>query len=183
MADGTLHPAVSGVSTNEFVVEYTHIFTTGAFRHSIKFSDFPKIATLKTLFASVVLSNVVAEIRQNTDIGTEDGQLMTNGHVFVAIIPTLRDTDATSGSTSQIVGNVPNKQTFPLSSSQQANEIFNFNLSGYEVDLAQDPRRGAGPVAWLGNSGVAKVGTQQLPICTCTWRVTVTCSGSTPIWQ
>jgi len=183
MADGTLQPAISGIAVNEFVVEYTHTLVTGTFRHSIKFSDFPKIATLKTLFASIVLSDVVAEIRQNTDVGTEDGQLVTNGHVFVAIIPTLRDTDATSGSTSQIVSSVPNKQTFPLSSSQQSNEIFNFNLKGYEIDLAQDPRRGAGPVAWLGNSGVAKNGARQLIICTCTWRVTVTCSGPTPIWQ
>jgi len=185
MSEGTLNPAVDSLTVSTFVVEHSLTCSTGVRRSALKFSEFPRISTLKTLFASVKLINVVAEMRQNTGVGSSDGDLHVGGHIYIAIIPTSRDTDAATGGTAVVVQNVPNKQTFPLSSAQQSNETFNFNLTGYELDLAQDPRRGAGPVAWVGNSGVAKIGTVagHLPICTVTWRVTVQCSGVTPVWQ
>lgn len=185
MSEGTLNPVADHlVGESVFQIEYTCTLSTGAFRSALKFSDFPRISLLRTLYASVVISNVVAEIRQNTDVGSDDGQLQTAGHIYVAVIPTSKDTDAATGGSSVIVANVPNKQTFPLSSMTQSNEIFKFNLSGFELDLAQDPRRGAGPVAWLGNSGVRKVGAgAAVLICTVTWRATVTCQGQTPVWQ
>lgn len=185
MAEGTLDPTVDSLSVSTFVVEHSLTHTTGTRRSALKFSEFPRISTLKTLFASVKMTHVVAELRQSTNVGSEDGELHLGGHIYIAIIPTSRDTDAATGGTDVVVQNVPNKQTFPLSSSQQSNEIFNFKLDGYELDLAQDPRRGAGPVAWVGNSGVSKVGkvTGQLPICVITWRITVQCSGVTPVWQ
>jgi len=178
-----MNPVSDSLSVSTFMVEHTFTITTGSHRASIKFSDFPRISTLRSLFASVVLQDVAVEVRQNTLTGGDDGNLFSLGHIFVAIIPTNRDTDAASGASSQIVSNVPNKQTFPLSSTQQSNEVFQFNLDGYELDLAQDPRRGAGPVAWIGNSGVSYAGKTAKPICTSTWRIKVACSGSTPIWQ
>lgn len=181
MSEGTLAPAADQLQVSHFQVEYTHSLSTGRFRTSLKFSDFPRVSTLRSLFASVKLESVVAEVRQDADVSSD--ALVLGGHVFVAIIPTCKDSDAATGSTNLVVSNVPNKQTFPLSSASQNNEIFNFNLSGFEVDLAQDPRRGAGPVAWIGNSGITKSGSDHLSICTVTWRVTVACSGHTPNWQ
>jgi len=183
MSDGTLMPTAPVLSVSTFIVEHSFMFETGKHRLGVKFSDFPKISTLKSLFASVVVTNVVAEIRQNTMASGEDGFLNPSGHIFVGLIPTNRDSEAFSGSTALIVCSVPNKQTFPLSSTTQSNEVFNFNLNGYELDLAQDPRRGAGPVAWLGNSGVKSAGKVVLPICTVTWRISVDCAGTTPLWQ
>jgi len=180
----TLAPVADAVASSVFKVEYSQSVLTGVFRSSIKFSDFPRIATLRTLFASVIVTNVVAEVRQNTMVDNSPGFLKVVGHVYVAVIPTVKDTDGASGSTSTIVNNVPNKQTFPLAENVQANEVFSFNLEGYETDLAQDPRRGAGPVCWVGNSGVVKAGGNvEVPICTVTWRLQITCSGATPLWQ
>jgi hypothetical protein len=181
MAEGTLAPATDQLQISTFQVEYTHSLQTGRFRTSIKFSDFPRVSTLRSLFASVRLRSVVAEVRQDADIA--DGGVALGGHVFVAVIPTCKDSDAATGASNLVVSNVPNKQTFPLSSSTQSNEVFNFNLGGFEVDLAQDPRRGAGPVAWIGNSGITKQGDSNVSICTVTWRITVDCSGHTPNWQ
>jgi len=183
MSEGTLQPATDSLTSCTFEVEHTVTLITGLHRHSIKFSDFPRVSTLKSLFSSVALQDVVAEVRQDTFVSSSDGFIAVNGHIFIAIIPTTKDTDSASGATSVIVSSVPNKQTFPLHESSQGNEIFKFNLTGYELDLAQDPRRGAGPVAWLGNSGVTKVGTAHKPICSVTWRIKVVCSGATPLWQ
>lgn len=181
MAEGTLSPATDLLQVSTFSVEYTHSLQTGKFRTSIKFSDFPRVSTLRSLFASVKITSIVAEVRQDSDVS--DAGLVLGGHVFVAVIPTCKDSDAMTGASSLIVSSVPNKQTFPLSSASQSNAIFNFNLNGYEIDLAQDPRRGAGPVAWLGNSGITKGGANHINICTVTWRITVDCSGHTPAWQ
>lgn len=181
MSEGTLSPATEQLQVSHFNVEYTHSMMTGRWRSSMKFSDFPRIATLRSLFACVKLESVLAEVRQDCDVSA-DG-VVCNGHIFVAIIPTCKDSDSATGATSIVVSNVPNKQTFPLSSMQQNNSIFNFNLGGFETDLAQDPRRGAGPVAWIGNSGVAKAAEEALSICTVTWRIKVACSGFTPNWQ
>lgn len=181
MSEGTLSPATEQLQVSHFNVEFTHSLLTGRWRSSTKFSDFPRIATLRSLFACVKLEDVVAEVRQDSDVSSEG--VVCKGHIFIAIIPTCKDSDAATGATALVVSNVPNKQTFPLSSMQQNNSIFHFNLSGFEVDLAQDPRRGAGPVAWIGNSGVAKASDEQMPICTVTWRIRVACSGNTPNWQ
>lgn len=183
MSEGTLQPSIDKISTSTFEVEYSSSLVSGTFRQSIKLSDFPRISTLRSLYASVIVSSVEAEVRQDTLLGEDDSAVFTRGHVFVAIIPTVKDTDSASGSTKAIVNNVPNKQTFPLSTTCQNNSIFHFNLSGYEVDLAQDPRRGAGPVAWIGNSGVVKRSEKEVQVCTVTWRLKVACSGSTPLWN
>jgi len=183
MAEGTVQPSADVLPVSIFDVEYTVVIKTGSYRHSIKFSDFPRVSVLKSLFASVVLRSVVCEVRQMADVGTEDGDVITDGHLFVAIIPTLKDTDSFSGAAQQIVINVPNKQTFPLSSSEQANRVFHFNLNGYEMDLAQEPRRGAAPVACVGNSGITKAGNAHVNIASITWKITVACQGNTPLWQ
>jgi len=183
MSEGTLQPGSDQIATSTFDVEYSATLATGVYKSSIKLSDFPRVSTLRSLFASVMVTNITAEMRQDTLVGEETGFLHAAGHIFVAIIPTIKDTDSGSGSTPLIVNNVPNKQTFAISSSAQSNSIFQFNLAGYELDLAQDPRRGAGPVAWLGNSGIKRRGTAEVNICTVTWRLSVACSGPTPLWQ
>jgi len=184
MSEGTLQPSTDSIQTSNFDVEYSSTLTTAHKRLSTKLSDFPRIITLKTLFASVKVVSINAEIRQDTMLSSSDGYISASGHIYVAIIPTVKDTDSSSGSTTAIMNNVPNKQTFPLSEMTQMNSVFHFNLNGYELDLAQDPRRGAGPVAWLGNSGVTRSGKgEHVQICTVTWRLTVACSGATPLWQ
>ncbi|QKI28859.1 hypothetical protein 2 [Solanum melongena bastro-like virus] len=184
MSEGTLQPSADVIQTSNFDVEYAEGITTAQKRVSTKLSDFPRVATLRSLFASVKVLSIHAEVRQDTMLSSSDGFLSAYGHVYVAIIPTNKDTDSASGATRQIVSNVPNKQTFSLSETTQMNSVFQFNLNGYELDLAQDPRRGAGPVAWLGNSGIIRNGTgEHLNICTVTWRLTVACSGATPLWQ
>lgn len=185
MSDGTLQPTSDAISSCSFDVEYTSSIKTGEYRSAVKFTDFPRISTLKSLFASVMVEHIEAEVRQNSMEGTEEGQIQCLGHIYVAIIPTNKDADHSSGSSNAIVNNVPNKQTFPISSVSQMNSVFQFNLKGYELDLAQDPRRGAGPVAWLGNSGITKTGEKSASktIATATWRLKVRCSGSTPLWQ
>jgi len=182
--DGTLKPVVASSGSTSFNVEHSMVLATGTFRSAIKVSDFPRISTLNNLFASVVLTGIAAEVRQNAFVGNDAGDITAGGHIFTALIPTNRDTDAMSGATNIIVASVPNKQTFPLSSVHQNNIVFQFNLDGYELDLAQDPRRGAGPVAWMGNTGVAKTASSatKVNICTVTWRISVTCSGTTPNW-
>lgn len=183
MSEGTLQPTTDKISTSVFDVEYSSSLVSGTARQAIKLSDFPKVSTLKSLYASVVVNSVEAEVRQDTLLGDEENAAFTRGHVFVAIIPTVKDTDSASGSTKAIINNVPNKQTFPLSSTIQNNCVFHFNLNGYELDLAQDPRRGAGPVAWIGNSGIVKRGEKEVQVCTVTWRLKVACSGTTPLWN
>lgn len=184
MSEGTLQPTVDNISTSVFDVEFSQTMMTGTYRSSCKFSDFPRISTLRSLFASVIVQRVVAEARQDT-LASDDqeGMVSPSGHIYIAIIPTIKDTDSATGSTGVIVNNVPSKQTFPLASNVQSNVTFSFNLTGFEVDLAQDPRRGAGPVAWIGNSGVKRNGKIEVPICTVTWRISVACSGPTPLWQ
>jgi len=184
----TLSPAPNLVGTNQFEVEYSSTLATGAWRKAVKVSEFPRIATLRNYFASVVVQRITAEVRQDTLAGTDTGCISTRGHIYVALIPTLRNTDAESGSTREIVNNVPNKMTFPISTAAQANETFEFNLTGFELDLAQDPRRGAGIVAWIGNSGITTIRDREdtdkstLPIATVTWRIQIECTGTTSLW-
>lgn len=172
----------SAVGESVFDVEQTFNINTGQFRSSIPLQQVQKIKMLRNLFAKVELLDLVVEVRQDTLVGDSEGELKPLGHVYVAIIPSSMDTDAQTGAAKATIDNVPFKQTFPLSSSEQANMIFKPNLGGYELDLAQDPRRGAGPVAWLGNSGVKKSGKEHAYICTSTWRLKVRCSGSSPLW-
>jgi len=183
LVDSTLKPVSDFVGVTQFSVEHTLSIKTGQHRVSLKLSDFAQIYVLRSLFASVVVTEVTAEARQAADVHTDPGTLRPTGHVFLAMIPSRKDTDADTGTSRDVVIKVPNKQTFPLSSNEQKNSVFNFNLLGFEVDLAQDPRRGAGPVAWIGNSGITTAtGGVAVSIATVTWRIRVSCSGSTALW-
>jgi len=188
MEESTLAVAGDSPGVNRFNIEHTFGVTTAEWRSAVNLADFPAVVTLRSLFASVVVKEVIVECRQDTLVGASVSTLNANGHIFVAMIPSGKDTDAATGSTAAIVMAVPRKQTFGLSVDHQVNQVFHMSLSGFEADLAQDPRRNAGPDAWLGNSGVrayAPAGGGATPIksvCTSTWRVSVECTGATPDW-
>jgi len=182
MSEGTDVVTVSTPDAGEFDVEHTFGIHTGQWRAAMPFSEAAKVRFLRTLFAEVLLISLTAEVRQDNLIGTDPGDIQPKGHIYVGIIPSNMNTDANTGSAKGVVDSVPNKQTFPLSGDVQNNMIFKPNLLGYELDLAQDPRRGAGPVGWIGNSGVKKVGTDHVSVCTITWKMRVKCSGRSPLW-
>lgn len=183
MSEGTLEPQVPS-QINKFLVEVNGVLRTGVYRQSFEISVAPRIQILKTLYSSVVVDKVSCEVRQDSMIGTEAGDLIPSGHIYVAIIPTGRNNDASAGTSANVVNDVKNKQSFPLSSFEQKNAVYEFDLTGFELDVAADPRRQQGPVCWLGNSGVAKAGggNQPAPICSATWRIHVTCTGSSTLW-
>lgn len=171
-------------ANDTFNVEYSQTFNTGSWRTSTKVSDFPRVVAMRSMFAKVDVVSLSAEVRQNAFVGGEAHDLDVKGHIFLALIPTCKDTDAATGASAAVVTAVPNKFTFPLSSTSQNCEVLNFPLVGFETDVAQDPRRGAGIVAWIGNSGaqVHNGVRTALPICTVTWRLTLQCSGATTTW-
>lgn len=174
-------PTSSGDSGQcTFNVEHTTTLNGNEWREAIALSDFPMVADLRTMFASVKVLSIRAEARQNMLAASSGDSFVPDGHVFLAIIPTVKNTDASTGHNAETVMRVPNKQTFPLSSVSQSYQNMTFDLNGYETDLAQDPRRGAGPVAWIGNSGSDS---DSDVILTVTWRLSVACSGATPVWK
>jgi len=181
----TLTPTNDQVGVNVFKFEH-EMFITSDWRASIRADHIPKVQQLKTLFGQIELLNVHAEIRQHGLVGDELGNIASNGHIFLALIPTARNTDARAGTSATVVSGVPNKQTFPLTGEGQSVKVFNFDLQGYETDLAQDPRRGQGVVLWVGNSGVSIRDSKSSPangvICSVTWRAEVRCSGSSNLW-
>jgi len=179
--EDTLQPSSDVVGLNKFTVEYTTTIKTNEFRKATRVADFTGITVMKSMFASVTLLSLTCEARQNALAGTTEGDLELAGHIFVAVIPSNKNTDSATGTNSGTVTSVPNKKTFPLALSGQSNHVFDFNLSGYELDLAVDARRGAAPVAWIGNSGV-RGAMSDVTVCTVTWRAMVQCSGSTPLW-
>jgi len=163
--------------------EHSMVLGTGAFRAALAFNLMPDVVSLRRSFSEVVVSNVRAEVRQDALIGAESGDISSNGRVFVAIIPSGKNTDAASGTNAGTVMTVRRKQAFPLSSTTQENKVLAFDLLGFEVDVAQDPRRQQGLVAWIGNTGiVAATKGQNFPICSVTWYFDCTCSGIAASW-
>jgi hypothetical protein len=185
MSEGTLQPEVDSPSASVFEIEFSNDIAHSDFRKAVKLSDFPRVSTLKKMFASIKVIKVTAEARQCVLLGDDTLDVQSTGHIFLAIIPSVFDTDNQTGGTPQTVANVPNKQNFPLSSGGQNVQTFSFKLDGYELDLAQDPRRGAAPVAWIGNTGFTVSKVQKgikVPLATITWRLEVEVSGTTPLW-
>jgi len=183
MNEETLSSGLANPGQSTFIVEHTFSIGTGQTRASIALSQCPKMKNLKSLFAKVELTALEVEVRQDSLAGDGESELALKGHVYVAIIPTLMDTDVLSGSSKAVIDGIPFKQTFPLAVTHQSNVVFRPSLRGYELDLAQDPRRNAGPVAWMGNSGVKPGGKVHMNICTATWRMTLSCSGESPLWM
>jgi len=163
-------------------IEHSMIVKSNTTRHAIRADSVASIVDYKAMFASITLTGVSCEVRQSAIVGNDEGDLYTTGHIFLAIIPTGKNTDAQSGTSAEVVHAVPRKSTFPLSSGQQSVALFNFDLNGYEVDLAQDPRRQQGPVLWVGNSGVKGRGPKPVEICSMTWRLQVRCTGGSTLW-
>jgi len=182
MNENTISTGLLDPGSTTFVVEHGFNITTGAFRAAIPLAQCAKVKILRTLFAMVELVDLEVEVRQDAMIGDAENDFVPKGHIYIAVIPTIMDTDAASGASKATVDSIPFKQTFPLSAMHQNNIIFRPSLIGYELDLAQDPRRGAGPVAWMGNSGVRAVGKSSVNVCTSTWKMTFKCSGASPLW-
>jgi len=177
-SNDTMQAKPDSPGVNVFVIEFQMLISTGTWRSTMRIDRMPKIRTMKTMFSIIELTKVSCEVRQNSLIGDGDDNVTPDGHIFVALIPTARDADSFSGNDAATVSNVPAKSTFPLHGQAQNNHVFNFDLSGYELDLGQDPRRGQGPVFWCGNTGVASnVAGAVLGICSITWRIEVQCSG------
>jgi len=163
--------------------EHTMTMDTGLFRAALAFNLMADVVQLKKMFSEVIISDVHAEVRQDALLGQADGFVLPTGRIFVAVIPSGKNTDAQSGSSAAGVLGVRRKQAFPLSVNTQENVAMSFNLVGFETDLAQDPRRQQGPVAWIGNTGIrAYTKGQVFPVCSVTWYFKCTCTGVAAIW-
>lgn len=163
--------------------EHSMQLNTGAFRAALAFNLMPDVVALKRNFSEVVITNVRAEVRQEHMVGNDSGQVFASGRVFVAVIPSGKNTDAASGTNGGVVMSVRRKQAFPLSSTVQENKVYAFDLLGFETDVAQDPRRQQGPVAWLGNTGIAAATKgETFPFVSVTWYFDCICSGIAASW-
>jgi len=180
---GTYAPTMTQATGVVVSCEYSTCIATGASRAAIAFNQMPDVIRLKALFSEIIVSDVRAELRQDALIGPDSMDLIANGRIYAAVIPSGKNTDAASGTNADKVMSVRRKQAFPLSSVTQSNAVFSFELSGFELDLAQDPRRQQGPVAWLGNTGVqAAKKDEKFSICSVTWYFKCTCSGVAALW-
>jgi len=179
--------AVHSIAPRGVVIDCEHTMTmrTDAFRAAAAFNLMPDVVALKKHFSEIVIQNVRAEVRQDNLLGDGDGFLSPTGRVFVAVIPSGKNTDASSGSSKNVVLSVRKKQAFPLSMTEQENRIFSFDVSDFETDVAQDPRRQQGPVAWIGNTGVSASGDRKglaFDFCSVTWYFSCRCSGVSASW-
>jgi hypothetical protein len=164
------------------IIEVNWAVSTGTFRSALVLQQAARAKVLNTIFGSIKVEAIKCEVRQDTLVGNEDGQLLPSGHIFVGLVPTSKNTDALTGASASVVCAVPNKQSFPLSSTEQTSRVYTMDLAGYETDIACDPRRGAGLVLWLGNSGIKHIGKTTTPVVSVTWKIWVACSGDTAIW-
>jgi len=175
---------VSSPAVHKEISEVYFGMKTGSYRGAINLAQASRIVTLKTVFSSIMIARIQCEVRQGSLVGSEAGDLVPGGHIYVALIPTGKNTDAATGTSSSQVNVVPNKQSFPLSTESQMTRVFDFDLAGYELDLAADPRRQQGVVLWSGNSGVSRSTSSkvELEIIHMTWRVWLECSGNSVLW-
>lgn len=181
--EGTLAPKIDAVPEKfKRTVEVAWTMRTGVFRSSQLLQNNLKVVNLKTMFGEILIRKVSCELRQDAMIGDSDGDIQSTGHVYCALIPSSKNTDTAVGTSANVVNSVPNKQAFPLSAQSQCNQVFNFDLEGYELDLAQDPRKGQGVCLYLGNSGIVSMGSSEVNLCSVTWRVELECTGSSTLW-
>lgn len=180
---GTLVPVVKVPIGTTVSCEHSMVMPTATYRAALSFNLMSDVVNMRRIFSEVVISNVRAEVRQDALIGTESGDVNAHGRIYVAIIPSGKNTDASSGKDANVIMQVRRKQAFPLSSVVQENKVFVFDLTGFELDLAQDPRRQQGPVAWIGNTGItASTKGEQFSICSVTWYFDCLCSGVAANW-
>lgn len=164
-------------------LEYEMQMVTGVYKMSVRISEIPEVQLFLRMFHDVTVTRVTVEIRQDSLIGEEATDIAANGHIFVALIPNVKNTDAASGGTAVRVLQVKHKQTFPLSRDCQNNKVFELDLEGYETDISKDPRQGGSPCLWLGNSGVRAYATGSVvPVCTARFWFFLTCKGKAVIW-
>nr|QDH89941.1 MAG: hypothetical protein H3RhizoLitter14102_000002 [Riboviria sp.] len=169
---------------SHFEFEHAMTFMPGEKRWSKKVSTVPIVTTLKQMYTSVELVSLEVDVVQLALIGTAKTQLYLNGACFVGLIPTAKDTDADTGTNNTTVLSVPKKHAIQLSSQEQTTRTFKLDLKGYELDLAQDPRRGQGPVFWIGNTGIGvfEGAPATLAIMAVVWRGKLSCSGTSTLW-
>jgi len=173
-------------SARNFVVipcEHSIPMSTGSYRAALAFNLMPDVVALKKSFSEIIVTNVRAEVRQDSLLGTDSLDVTSSGRVFVAVIPSGKNTDAASGTNASTVMSVRRKRVFPLSSTIQESKEYKFNLTGFETDVAQDPRRQQGLVAWLGNTGItAAVKGETFVFVSVTWFFDCECTGIAAIW-
>lgn len=179
----TYAQAVPANSSLVMPCEHSMPLNTGAYRAALAFNLMPDVVALKRNFSEIIVTNVRAEVRQEHLLGTDSLEVSANGRVFVAVIPSGKNTDAASGTNGSTVMSVRRKQAFPLSSTIQENKVYAFDLTGFETDVAQDPRRQQGLVAWLGNTGItAAVKGETFPFVSVTWYFDCVCTGIAANW-
>jgi len=179
--EGPTNPVTAVV--NEFEFEHPVMFYTGEKRWSKKLSTIPIVQTLKQMYASVELVELACDVVQATLGGSVKSTLHLGGVVFVGLIPSGKDTEVDSGTNTATVMGVPRKHPIQISTTEQTVKSFVLDLKGYEVDLAQDPRRQQGPVFWIGNTGVGTfAGAEPLPIINVIWKGKFRASGASSLW-
>lgn len=152
-------------------------------RQAVRLDQTARARILKTIYGSVIVKSIRAEMRQDSLFGFEDGNtLCATGHMFIGLVPSVKNTDAATGTSADVVNAVPGKFSFPMSSTELKTFSYEFDLTGYELDLAQDPRRGAGIVLWTGNSGIKKNTKDEMPIASVSWKIVVDCSEPSVLW-
>jgi len=176
------HPV--GRASHEEILEINFSVKTGTWRTVVRLDCASRVSTLKSIFSSIIVTKIQTELRQESLLGTNEGFVLPSGHIFCALIPTGKNVELSTGTSGPTVNTVPNKQSFPLSRDTQASRVYDFDLTGFELDLACDPRRNQGIVLWLGNNGVTNPhGVKEASIiASSTWRVWVTCSGNSTLW-
>lgn len=183
MSDSSLVNTSSGAVT---VIhrEFTETLDTGDTYRAQRLSQLASIETLKTIYASIKLtavSVVVQQVWQATDAA--DGPVRPSGQVFFTLIPSGKNNNASVGATPELILGVKRKVPLPLSGNKQVVVNAAFDLKGYELDLAQDPRRQASPCTWIAHTGIEGVGDEDQDICTANWKFTVECSGESVSWE
>jgi len=85
-----LQPSADVIQTSNFDVEYAEGITTAQKRVSTKLSDFPRVATLRSLFASVKVLSIHAEVRQDTMLSSSDGFFLRMAMFMWQLSPLIR---------------------------------------------------------------------------------------------
>lgn len=179
----SLSVSTSSGATTRVHREFTETLDTGDTYLTTRLSELSDVEVLKTIYASVKLTSVsvtVQQVWQATDADT--GPVRPSGQVFFTLIPSGKNTNADVGATPQVILDVKRKVPLPLSGNKQVVVNSTFDLKGYELDLAQDPRRQASPCTWIAHTGVEGTGDVDQDICTANWKYTLECSGESVSW-
>jgi len=156
---------------------------THQFEHtmSIKGSEYRKHQDWSSVSTILVLKNIYSKV-ELTELTFSAMTIATEhpGILCCTVIPSSKNTDAHSGTSAAIINQVKDRRIVPTGTTAQHVMEGVFDLSGFETDLAQDAKRGAIPVMWLGNT--KKVDATTTDLLQVTFRATFKCSGTSVLW-